>query len=269
MVIFNYGYPDRRLMVKTKIAAFFLSFLIGLILTACGSPRTSPETQAPQELSQKSPTQTVPAPTATTVPTNTPEPTSKPTSAPTDTPEPTAATVVMPGWNKFEAQGIEIWLPESFEGGDLENDLEVIVNKLHSLGKEFEQVATMLETNSTAFVLWAFDTNIGSSGYLTNMNIVREQVLSAVTLDMYMQAFEQQIPSYLTIIEQNPGQLEDYESLRLVIKTEISGIEGRELMYLIKDDNTIWGITFATALDEFDKRLPAFDQSVQTFKTLP
>jgi len=226
---------------------------ISIILAACGSSTPVVDTKVTQDMiSAKLTTQT---PTATTVP--------------TETPIPTATPDVLAGWNKFTGSGIEIWLPASFEGGDLENDLDVIVEKLKALGPDFEQVAATIEANPTAFVLWAFDSKLGSTGYLTNVNIVKEQVVSAITLDMYAQALQQQLPSYLTISEQNQGKLDRYASLRLVLDTDISGTKGKELMYIIKDSNIIWAITFATALDEFEGRLPEFDQSVQTFNLQP
>ena len=62
-------------------------------------------------------------------------------SSPTDPPvvkepeptEPPAVVVdpaLIPGWEKFEARGIEIQLPESFEGGDPSEDLDFLVEKI-------------------------------------------------------------------------------------------------------------------------------------------
>lgn len=209
------------------------------------------------------------SPLKSDLPTHTPVPTSTSTPVPTDTPEPTMAATAIPGWAKYGAQGIEDWLPESFVGGDLENDLDVIFDNLITLGPDFEQIASTIEANPTAFVLWTFDTEIGSSGYLINMNIIRDQVLSAVSLEMYMQALAQQLPSYLTIAQLAPGQLSQFESSRLVTNTDISGVKGNELVYLIKDGNAIWVVTFATSEEEFEARLPVFEQSVQTFTTQP
>jgi hypothetical protein len=217
--------------------------LVSVMLSACGPSKPAVDVAA---------TQTAQAPII----------------KPTDTPVPTATPNALAGWNKFEGSGIEMWLPESFEGGNLENDLGVIVDKLKALGPEFESVAATIEANPAAFVLWAFDSELGSAGYLTNVNIIQEQVVSAVTLDMYLQALQQQLPSYLIISEQGKGQLDLYDSIRLVIDTEISGVKGKELMYIVKDSNTVYVITFATSLDEFEARLPAFEQAVQTFKTI-
>jgi hypothetical protein len=85
------------------------------------------------------------------------------------------------GWNKFEGEGIDVWLPNSYQGGNLEKDLDVIVGRLETLGPEYEQIIQTIKANPSLFVLWAFDTYIGDTGFLTNMNITHEEVVSAVT----------------------------------------------------------------------------------------
>ena len=255
-------------MKTYRLVALFIMIALGP-LAACGGAQTVVNVPPTQVIVPTDTLPPAPIPTHTPLPTDIPEPSPTPTHVPTDTAEPIPAKTDIPGWEKFEAQGVEIWLPESFEGGDLENDLDLIVEKLNALGPEFEQVAAMIEANPTAFVLWAFDTEIGSSGYLTNMNITHEKVLSAVTLEMYIQAVSQQLPSYLTISQQEPGNLEQYDSYRLVIDTDVSGVKGNELLYVIKDGSDVWAIAFATSVAEFDARLPVFEQSVQSFATQP
>lgn len=44
----------------------------------------------------------------------------------------------IPGWEKFAGEGVELWLPESFEGGNLEEDINAIVENLKKLGPDFE-----------------------------------------------------------------------------------------------------------------------------------
>ncbi len=164
---------------------------------------------------------------------------------------------------------MEIWLPESYEGGDLTTDLETLVAKLRTLGPDFESVANMIESNPSAFVLWAFDSNVGEGGYLTNMNVTHEQVMSAVTLDMYVDAVRKQLPSAFTVTAQEEVQLGDYAAVRLVVDMDMNGLRVNELMYILKHGNTIWGITYATGISEFQERLPIFEQSAETFTLLP
>lgn len=175
----------------------------------------------------------------------------------------------IPGWVKFEAPSIEIWLPGTYEGGDLANDLEAIVGKLRALGPDFETMADTIEQNPGVFVLWAFDSEGGGAGFLTNVNITKEQVMSVLSLDTYVEAVEKQLPSSFTISERENVQLGEYESVRLVVDMDISGATAKELIYIVKDDNMIWSITFATGVDEFRERLPVFELSISTFRILP
>lgn len=184
---------------------------------------------------------------------------------PTATLQPTP----IPGWEKFEGAGAELWLPESFEGGDLANDLDVIVNKLKSLGPDFEKTANTIEQNPSAVAIWAFDSNVGSSGSLTNMNVVKERVISAITLDTYMDATAKRLPASFEVTDRRKVRLEHYEAGQLVVQVELPSTKLKELLYVIKDKNIVWVITYATGMDEFEERLPTFEQSANTFKIQP
>lgn len=173
----------------------------------------------------------------------------------------------IPGWEKFEGDDVELWLPESFDGGDLSSDLDVIVENLRRLGSDFEDMAEMIEQNPSAFVLWAFDSKVGYSGFLTNVNITKERSLSAVSIETYLDAVINQLPSQFHIVERATFSLETYEAARIIVEFSISGVRGKEALYLIKDGKTMWGITFATGADEFSQRLPIFEQSILTFRT--
>jgi hypothetical protein len=173
------------------------------------------------------------------------------------------------GWNKFVGEGIEVWLPNSYQGGDLEKDLDVIVGRLETLGPEYEQIIQTIEANPSLFVLWAFDTSIGDTGFLTNMNITHEEVVSAVTLDMYIDAVKQQLPSSFTIADQKKIQLGENEAIQLEIDVNDTGISAKEAMFIIKDDNTIWVVTYSTGADEYANRLPVFEESANTIQINP
>ena len=182
-------------------------------------------------------------------------------------PQPTATPI--PGWEKFEGGGVELWLPESYRGGDLAEDIEVIVEILRRLGPDYESVAQMIEQNPSMYVIWVFDSEIGDSGFLTNVAVTTEKVLSAVTLDTYLDAAAEQLPAQFQVIERDIITLVDYQAGRLVLEFVISGVAGKEVLYVVKDGSTMWAMTFATAAEEFDQRLPAFEQSALTFAIQP
>ncbi len=192
---------------------------------------------------------------------------SLPQPAPTVTVEPTVFSI--PGWQKFTGGEAELWLPQSFQGGDLSQDLETIVGQLKSLGPEFEQLVKQLESNPEAYVLWLFDSGLGPSGFMTNVAVAHQEVLSVVTVDNIIDAFETQLPQAFQVADRQKMQLGQREAARIVIDTVINGVSGSELMYVIKDKNVIWFITYATGADEFEARLPVFEQSAATFEVRP
>lgn len=175
----------------------------------------------------------------------------------------------MPGWAKFEAGRIEIWLPESYEGGDPSQDLDLFVEEMKALGPDFAQAAEEIERDPSAFVFWAFDSDIGDSGFLTNVNIVTERVLSALTIETYLDAAIRQLPSEFNVVEQETVSLDHYQAGRVVMEISMMDVEAKQVMYIVKEGNVMWIVTFGTDLDEFDRRLPTFEQSIRTFKIHP
>jgi hypothetical protein len=183
------------------------------------------------------------------------------------TPQPMATPI--PGWEKFEGGGVELWLPESFDGGNLEEDLDVVVENLRRLGPDYEQLAQIIEQNPSMYVIWVFDSEVGSPGFLTSVAITTEKVMSAITLDTYLDAAASQFPAEFQIQERDIVTLGEYQAGRLVIDFTIQGVDGSELLYVVKDGTTIWAITYGTGAQEFDERLPVFEQSALTFAIQP
>jgi hypothetical protein len=176
-------------------------------------------------------------------------------------PTPTA----IPGWEKFEGKGVSLWLPDSFEGGNLEEDVATIVEKLKTLGSQYDQVATIIEQNKTMFALWVFDSVVGDEGVLTNVNITTEKVTSAISIDTYLDAATGQFPAEFSVVQRDLITVNGMDAGRLQVDYNSGGVVVKEVMYSIKKGNTIYNITYATGEDEFDQRFPIFEQSAQTF----
>ncbi len=174
----------------------------------------------------------------------------------------------IPGWNKFEGEGIEIWLPGSYVGGDLSHDLDLILNNLRTLGPEFEAIIQLIEQNPELFLIFVTDSNVGISGSLTNVNITTEEILSTIDLDTYIDLAVNHFPSQFNILERKIVNLGDYKAGRLLVEFQVSGIDGKELLYIIKDETTVWILTYATGKVEFAERLKEFELSALTFRKL-
>jgi cyclophilin family peptidyl-prolyl cis-trans isomerase len=171
-----------------------------------------------------------------------------------------------PGWAMFEGNQLVMWLPESYTGGNLEEDLDLIVESIRSAGPDFESVAQMIEQNPTTFQFYAFDSEIGPSGFMTNVNVVAEQVPAAMTVETYLDAATGQFPEAFQIVEQEIVSTERYEEVgRLVIESSINEVDMKQIQYAIKEGSMMYVVTHSTAASEFEERLPTFEQSIDTF----
>ncbi len=185
--------------------------------------------------------------------------------APLLTPTPRPTMTPIPGWKKFEGTGIELWLPEHFVGGDLSENLDRISEQIKSLGPEYEPYIRPVLQNPSMFSLWAYDTEIGASGYLVNMGVTTVKVPPLVSLDIYTDNSVKQFPDTFNLLERDETTLNDRDARRLVIEMKLPNVTVKALMYILIDGNTVWMITYTTASDEFDRRLPVFEQSARTF----
>lgn len=198
------------------------------------------------------------------------------TRTPPRTPAPAAISTPIPptpaplaGWKQFEGRGVGLWLPENFEGGDLANDLEVIANRLKSLGPPYEQMANTIKQNPALFVLLIFDSKIGRGGGFTNVVVTKEQVLSVVTLDTFMDETARQFPATFTVADRKKVHLDAYEAGQFVINSEINNNKIKSLVYIIKNKNVFWSISYNAIMTEFEELLPTFERSANTFRIKP
>ncbi|MEH2066717.1 MAG: serine/threonine-protein kinase [Nostoc sp.] len=167
-------------------------------------------------------------------------------------------------WKKFEGGGAELWLPESYEGGNTSKNLDTLIRRLKSFGSEWEQVAQQIKQNPSAVSIWAFDSIKGDSGFLTNVIVTNEQVTSTINLETYLQEVSKQFPAQIRIVDIKTGLAGGYQVGRIITETSL-GRSGKQLYYVIKDGRTIWSVVFSTGIDEFEQRLPIFEASLRTF----
>ncbi|NJN65777.1 MAG: peptidylprolyl isomerase [Chloroflexaceae bacterium] len=153
-----------------------------------------------------------------------------------------------PGWSRYEGNQLFMWLPESYQGGNLEEDLDLIVENIRSAGTDFEPMARMIEQNPSAFQFYAFDSNIGTSGFMTNVNVVSERVPTSMTVETYLDAATGQFPEAFQVVEKGVTSTERYETVgRLVIASSINEVEMKQVQYAIKAGSMMYVVTHSTS----------------------
>ena len=169
------------------------------------------------------------------------------------------------GWNTFEGGGVQISLPDNYEGGSAE-EMDEIVKKMESLGPEYSAMADMMAANPDLFLLWAYDPVISTGGLVSNVIVLEEPVLSGITLESYVEAASNLLPPEMRVVEQDIVSLDKYEAARWVLDTTMMGATIKQVVYAIKGDSTMYTVTFSTSSNEFNKRLPDFEKSIESFR---
>lgn len=187
-------------------------------------------------------------------------------AAPTPTPQPTST--LQAGWKRIASKNISVALPDTYEGGDLSGeDRKIIVERLKSLGPDFTRIATMIEQSPELYILFVVDTTPTSSGVLTNMNIAQERVLSSISPKTYMEAAAKQLPAAIEVKTQDEITIGGRPAGRMIAEWADQNV--KQVLYVIKDENMMYVLTYTTGIDEFPQRFVNFEQSAQSFTINP
>lgn len=233
----------KRVFQIITIAVFLIS------MSACGEAEPAPTPVPPTE----TPTPLPPTETPTPLP-------------PTETPLPSPTPEGFPGWKKFEGGGIELWLPEDFEGGDLSKDLDLILETIGEISTEFEEYMEIVAQNKEMFVLYAIDIDLSDLTFVTNVNVTHFETLSAVQIGDVLEASLSQLPEFMVVTDAEILTVAGYDASKLVLQYPLEGVEIAQAIFTIKDGGGFWTVAYTTSGSKFAEMLPIFEQSISTFK---
>ncbi len=170
------------------------------------------------------------------------------------------------GWEEFSSGRLHLWLPESFEGGDVNATLPQVVEGLRALGTDYAEMAEYIEQNPGVFVLWLVDTVRGPSGAISNVNVTREEVPDSVSLQEYLDASEDLMPPTLEVLDRGMVTLGEREVGKLVLTGNSDTVRRMLVIYIVRDGPRFWNVTYATDPGEFVDRTPTWEQSIRSLR---
>lgn len=174
----------------------------------------------------------------------------------------------IPGWLMFPTREIEVWLPDSYFGGDPAIDLALMTQFLRQYDAEGQRQILTLEQNYTKWNFFAFDTDPTDYGILTTIHISTEIVPPATVLENYMTSAINTLPVGYQVIEQGVGSINGLQSARFVLEYPLPDRPGKEVRYIIQENSTrLWILTFSTTKDDFDTQVGIFQQIVRSFRS--
>jgi hypothetical protein len=173
------------------------------------------------------------------------------------------------GWKRFKTPELSLDLPTSYSGGETSGaGLDEVVTTLKDMGGEDNSsLADAIQEGRTQFTFWAFDLDsLGVSRFPTGVSISNEKTIldSDVGLADLARLMTQGLPPQFDVKASEPVQIGNLEGHRLEITTRSLDIDVEQAMYLVRNGDTVWKITFATPSSQFDAQLSTFEQSMQT-----
>ncbi|MBW4694325.1 MAG: hypothetical protein KME27_21480 [Lyngbya sp. HA4199-MV5] len=186
--------------------------------------------------------------------------------------KPSGADALVKKWQTFKAPGIELALPENYRGGSPNTTgLQTLIKGIRSLGADYEKIASLVEQNPSTFLLIAVDPKPDRTGGVTNVVISAVKVPETVTVDAYIDAAVQSLPTPIRTIERKTVQVGSYPAGRLVTEASVQPTGSqpdalRQLIYVIKQGKTLWTVAYSTRAGDYPQRLAMFEQSIQSFK---
>ena len=162
-------------------------------------------------------------------------------------------------------EGVELALPEFFEGGDPIARREELLELVRSLGSDYESYVEAVEQNPSRMILEVFDLESAES----IVGVTRREVPAEMALDEYLNGL------LSTIVEQIPGSsVVDRAKIQkgddligwIIFEFVTENAISRQLSFIVLDGGQAWTVSYASPLDRFEEMLPVFELSMLTFK---
>lgn len=169
-------------------------------------------------------------------------------------------------WKVLQGQGVTLSLPTIYEGGNPSTDSDRIAEKLKPISPDYATRIEGLKSNAGAIALIAFDPSTAKSGFMTNVNVAKQEVPPGTSVEQFLEAATEQLTGQYQIVEQKVVPLDLYEAGRIVTEATIGTTPVKQVFYTVKNGDHFWLVTYSTTAADFNQRLPTFEQSIRSFK---
>jgi hypothetical protein len=184
------------------------------------------------------------------------------TAAPIETPTLIPYDALVPaGWKQFKGKGVEVWLPSSFVGQNVDQFIKDAIAKAEKLGFSVDSESQQ----DVTYVLAAKESQASQYLYYTNL-IIAFTPLPSNGVEAYLKENLAKAPPQVVVVEHKQVRIGNYDGWRLVEEVNLNNMRLAQVDYLIQDGDRLWDLGYATHQNELYERLPTFDQSAQTFR---
>ncbi len=169
-----------------------------------------------------------------------------PTVTSTVTPTPVPYEQLIPdGWVQHRTALVELWLPSEFENSG--------------------QGISGISGNSVLLEMALTGATSSTSLYKIFVSVSFEP-LNTGTLDEFLESRLSNIPTGINMTERRNVLINSTEAYRLLFESSNNNILTNDLLFVMLDGSTIWYVRYSAQINEFYELLPAFEQSIKTFR---
>ena len=169
-------------------------------------------------------------------------PTITPTVPPTSVPY---EQLIPDGWVQHRTALVELWLPSEFENSG--------------------QGISGISGNSVLLEMALTGATSSTSIHKIFVSVSFEP-LNTGTLDEFLESRLSNIPTGINMTERRKVLINSAEAYRLLFESSNNNILTNDLLFVILDGSTIWYVRYSAQINEFYEMLPAFEQSIKTFR---
>ncbi|WP_204104095.1 MULTISPECIES: hypothetical protein [Spirulina sp. CCY15215] len=173
---------------------------------------------------------------------------------------------INPDFRKLQGDGVSLYLPPGYEGGDPQKDIEKMAVNLEGAGSEYENLSSALRETKDLVALVAFDNKNSQGGFVTNVNVTSQKMPQGTKLEEFQQAISNDLERVgYEILAQDVQDLKKWQAGRITVKIETGKTKITQLVYIILDRGIFWVVTYSTPTEEFTDRVKDFEDSIITF----
>lgn len=163
-------------------------------------------------------------------------------------------------WTLFQGKEISMRLPDSFIGGNPQ-DFDLVLENMRRIGPPFSGMVSQVEELRDVLALWALDTNLSELGLVTSVSVAGEPVLSFITIEQYLDAFEQDAITLSTSLESEIVRQGGREYAKAISTVDQGTFRFKVLTFIERKGDKFYNVVFTTPEEEFTMRLPLFEES--------
>lgn len=178
---------------------------------------------------------------------------------------------VIDGWHQIKGQDISLSLPETYQGGSLSTEVDLIIPPQETVDNNIRERLKRVKQSGEAIALLAIDSAALSNPVITNVNITSVDNDSdiPITLAEYVSPLLNQLEKDAQIIISEEVSINNNypNAVKITLSLSQPNNNLRQLIYVIPDEEKFWLVTYTASQEIFERELATFERSIESFQS--